>query len=124
MTSATGLNAPRVAATAKTFAADESIRLDLASDTAAAAVEACRSRGFLAAAAVVDREGQLKALLRANGAGPQTLESARRKAYTAVSLRNNTSAVLQAAHGSLGVQNLSLLPDFLILASGIPIRQG
>jgi uncharacterized protein GlcG (DUF336 family) len=64
--------------------------LDLAEEAAAAAVAACEADGFLVSAAVVDRGGNLKALLRADGAGAVTPDASFKKAYTAASVGVST----------------------------------
>ena len=48
------------------------IPLALATKAATAAVEKCKKDGYQVSVAVVDRAGVLKALLRADGAGPHT----------------------------------------------------
>jgi uncharacterized protein GlcG (DUF336 family) len=65
--------------------------LDLARDAAQAAIEACAGDGWQVSAAVVDRGGTLKALLRADGAGPHTTDSSFKKAYTSASLGRSTA---------------------------------
>ncbi len=54
-------------------------------------------QGLPAAATVVDRAGQVKATQRADGAGPHTLDSAQRKAWTSASFRANTGAMMETA---------------------------
>src|SRR5512134_1589906 len=57
-----------------------------------AALKKCRDGGFQVTVAVVDRMGVTQALLRDRFAGAHTVETARAKAYTAVSFRTNTTA--------------------------------
>jgi len=90
---------------------------------AAAAVAACRRRGYHVSAAVVDSDGVLQALLRADGAGPHTVDSSRRKAYTAASMKAPTAsfAALVARKPelhALGDMNASIL----LLGGGFPVR--
>jgi uncharacterized protein GlcG (DUF336 family) len=97
--------------------------MELAQQAASAAVAACAEKGYRVSAAVVDDGGLLKAQLRADGAGPHTLDSSRRKAYTALSLRHATSALVAIVHDNpeafaLGEMN----PDILILGGGLPIE--
>src|SRR3569623_3795544 len=82
------------------------LSLALADEAAAAAVQCCRDKTWLVAAAVVDRAGQLKALQRADGAGPHTVEASRRKAYTAASARNATSAMVDSIQKNPAAANL------------------
>ncbi len=97
----------------------------IAHEAAKAAVAACAEQGYRVSAAVVDDGGLLKAQLRADGAGPHTLDSSRRKAYTALSLRHATSALVGIVRENpdafaLGEMNA----EILILAGGLPIEAG
>lgn len=103
---------------------EKDISLGLANDAAAAAVEFCSSKGWKVSAAVVDRAGLLKALQRADGAGPHTIDASRRKAYTSASMRNDTSAMLDTIQKNPSAANLSMIDGFLILGGGRPIRIG
>jgi uncharacterized protein GlcG (DUF336 family) len=73
---------------------------------------------------VVDRAGQLKTLLRADGAGPHTIDSSRRKAFTSASARNNTSVMLENVQKNPDAANLPMIDGFLVLGGGMPIRVG
>ncbi len=64
--------------------------LELSTQAAMAAVKKCHDDGFKVSVAIVDQSGLLKVQLKADGAGPHTLDSSRRKAYTANSLRDST----------------------------------
>jgi uncharacterized protein GlcG (DUF336 family) len=103
---------------------ERSVSATLAIEAATAAVEACAGRGWRAAAAVVDRAGQPKALVRGDGAAPHTIDSARAKAYTAATLRNNTTAVQEMVRTNPGASQLPAIPGLLILGGGIPLRVG
>jgi len=99
--------------------------LALATKAASVAVEKCTKDGYKVTAAVVDKAGVLKAQLRGDGAGPHTVDSSRRKAYTAGSTGRATSElaelVVKAPHlHSLGKMNESTL----ILGGGLPIQFG
>mgnify|MGYP002526831832 CR=1 FL=1 len=63
---------------------------DAALALAQATLADCRERGFQVAVAVVDRSGILQVLLRDRFAGPHTVATARRKAWTAASFRTDT----------------------------------
>ena len=103
---------------------ERNISAGLAAEAAAAAVEACAGRGFRVTAAVVDRSGVLKALLRGDGAGPHTVSSARAKAYTAASMRANTTQILENVRTNPGAARLVDIEGFLIVGGGMPIRVG
>jgi len=70
-----------------------SLSLEMASRLAWGAINDCRQRGYSVAVAVVDRGGNLQAFLRDRFAGPHTMETAYRKAWTANSFRVNTSVL-------------------------------
>ena len=96
----------------------------LANQIAAGAVAACAANGHAVTAAVVDRAGQLRALHRADNAGPHTLDAARAKAFTSASARNNTLAMMEAAQKNPAAANLVHIPGFLLLGGGVPVRAG
>ena len=66
---------------------ERNISLPLALNIANAAMAACKGDGYDVSAAVVDRAGDLKVLLRADTANPHNADLARRKAYTAVAAK-------------------------------------
>jgi uncharacterized protein GlcG (DUF336 family) len=97
--------------------------LPLASKAAAAAVEKCKQDGHKVSAAVVDRAGVLKVLLRADGAGPHTTDSSTKKAYTAVSLRRPTTELSELLAKVPALQGLREMNEkVLILGGGLPIE--
>ena len=98
--------------------------LAVANELAAAAVSECQAKGYAVAATVVDRAGQVRAMQRADGAGPHTIDASRRKAYTAASARNNTTAMMEASQKNPGAQNLGQIDGFLLLGGGMPVRSG
>ncbi|MBL8287842.1 MAG: heme-binding protein [Rubrivivax sp.] len=103
---------------------ERNISLDLANQIAAATVAACLANGHNVAAAVVDRAGQLRALQRADNAGPHTLSSAQAKAYTSASAKASTLVMLENAQKNPAAANLVYMPGFLLLGGGVPIRVG
>lgn len=104
---------------------EATIPLAMAQKAAAAAVERCARDGYLVSAAVVDRAGTLKALLRADGAGPHTTDSSSRKAYTSASLRRPTSELADLIAKMPSIQALRDMNEkILILGGGLPIQLG
>lgn len=103
---------------------DRSLSLAIASELAAAAVAECHAKGYAVAATVVDRAGYVKAVHRADAAGPHTLEASRRKAYTSASARANTTAMMETSQKNPGAQNLGHIDGFLLLGGGMPVRVG
>src|SRR5829696_5029253 len=103
---------------------ERNVSLALAQDIARGVVEACAGRNFNVSATVVDRAGVVRAMLRADRAGPHTLKASRAKAFTSASIRNATSAVLAAVEQNPAQRNLGQIQGFLLLGGGVPIKAG
>jgi uncharacterized protein GlcG (DUF336 family) len=100
------------------------VSLDLANQLAAAGVAACQANGHAVAVTVVDRAGNVRALHRADNAGPHTVAASQQKAYTAASARNSTLAMMEMSQKNPGAANLVHIPGFLLLGGGVPLRAG
>jgi uncharacterized protein GlcG (DUF336 family) len=111
-------------AQAQAVRTERNMSLDLANQIAAATVAACSANGYNVAAAVVDRAGSLRALQRADNAGPHTLSSSQAKAYTSASAKNTTTAMMEGAQKNPAGANLVHMPGFLLLSGGVPIKVG
>ncbi|WNM64113.1 GlcG/HbpS family heme-binding protein [Candidatus Nitrospira neomarina] len=99
--------------------------LSLATKAASAAVEQCTKDGYRVSAAVVDRAGVVRALLREDGAGPHTVDSSRKKAYTSASLKRPTAELGELIAKMPAVQALrDMNENMLILGGGLPIEMG
>ncbi|MEU6477712.1 heme-binding protein [Streptomyces sp. NPDC047017] len=92
-----------------------------ATDAARAALKAAEKEGRRVSVAVVDRDGNTIVTLRGDGAGPQSYESAVRKAYTAVSWNAPTSELVERLGAA---PTLKDIPGTLFLAGGAPVDQG
>lgn len=103
---------------------EKNMSMALAMEAAQSAVQFCSEKGWKVTVAVVDRSGQIIAQLRADGAGPHTIDASRRKAFTSASARNNTSAILETVQKNPGAANLPMIDGFLVLGGGMPIRVG
>ncbi|WHM38082.1 heme-binding protein [Streptomyces sp. BPTC-684] len=90
-----------------------------ATKAATAALDAARKENQRVSVAVVDRNGNTVVTLRGDGAGPQSYESAERKAFTAVSW-NATTSVLAGRLAQ--APNLKDIPGTLFLAGGAPVQ--
>ncbi|NML48427.1 heme-binding protein [Ramlibacter sp. G-1-2-2] len=112
------------AAHAQAVRTERNISLALGSQLATEAVNACAANGYAVAATVVDRAGTVRAQLRADNAGPHTLASSERKAWTSASAKNNTQAMMEGAQKNPGAANLVYLPGFLLLGGGVPVKVG
>lgn len=103
---------------------EKNVTMDIALELAQGAVEACAKDNYNVSAAVVDRAGILRALLRADNAGVHTPEAARRKAYTAVSARTPTSTMAKNIQDNPAAAQLVAIHDFLVLGGGMPVKVG
>ncbi|MDG4866435.1 heme-binding protein [Guyparkeria sp. 1SP6A2] len=83
-----------------------------------AAVEACRERNAQITAVVVGPGGTPQALKRDRYAGPHTLETAKSKAWTAVSFRTDTTALRDDTAAGEESHGLQYLPGVTILGGG------
>ena len=112
------------AAQAQAVRTERNMSLELANQLAAATVASCLAGGYNVTAAVVDRAGQLRALHRADNAGPHTIGAAQAKAFTSSSAKNNTLAMMEAAQKNPAAANLVHIPGFLLLGGGVPVKVG
>ena len=69
-------------AQAQVVRTEKNMSLELANQIAAATVAACSANGYAVAATVVDRAGSVRAVQRADNAGPHTLGASLQKAFT------------------------------------------
>ena len=111
-------------AAAQAVRTERNLSLELANQIAGATVAACSANGYAVAATVVDRAGTVRAVQRADNAGPHTLEASRLKAYTSASAKNNTLAIMEASQKNPGAANLGAIPGYLLLGGGVPVRVG
>ena len=101
------------------------ISAELASQAVAEVVASCAKQGYAETAVLVDADGVRQALLRGDGAGSHTLDSAYDKAYTAASFRTDTSALYELSKTVPGFANLfTQLPHLLLFGGGIVIKAG
>jgi uncharacterized protein GlcG (DUF336 family) len=97
----------------------------MARTIAEAAIESCGAKGYAVAAVVVDRAGDTIVAMRADNAGPHTMENARRKAYTARSFRTATSAYAKRfADNDPVVRQQVTLPNVIAIPGGLPVKVG
>lgn len=100
----------------------KSLTPEAALQVAKGALEACRKSGYQVAVAVVDRGGNLQVLLRDRFAGAHTPQTARRKAWTALSFRSDTTTLserTQAGQESSGTRHIR---GVLMLGGGVMVR--
>lgn len=99
--------------------------IGLAGKAIQASLDACNKDGYRVSVSIVDRAGVLRAMARADGAGPHTVDSSRKKAYTAASFRRPTTELAELITKVPTLQPLREMNDqVLILGGGLPIEIG
>lgn len=99
--------------------------IGLAGKAIQASLESCNKDGYRVSVSIVDRAGVLRAMARADGAGPHTVDSSRKKAYTAASFRRPTTELAELISKVPTLQALREMNDqVLILGGGLPIEIG
>jgi uncharacterized protein GlcG (DUF336 family) len=99
--------------------------LSLSMEAARGALAACEAKGFHISVAVTDQSGLVRVLLRDDQAGPHTLDSSMKKAYTATSLGLSTGVLTKivAEHpDAAGLKDMN--EKILIMQGGLPIKAG
>jgi uncharacterized protein GlcG (DUF336 family) len=119
-----GLAAAQAAPAQDALVSHKVLSPDTAFELARAALEACRGKGFQVAVAVVDRFGLPQAMLRDRFAGPHTPTTAAGKAWTAVSFRTNTTALIPLTQPGQPQAGLRELPNVVLLGGGMLIEAG
>lgn len=94
------------------------LTVEAATKAARATLDAAQKENQRVSVAVVDRNGNTVVTLRGDGAGPQSYESAVKKAYTAVSWNAPTS---ELAKRLANAPTLKDIPGTLFLAGGAPV---
>jgi len=113
--------APAAAAQSEALVAMKIMKPEIALKLAQAALQSCRDEGAQVAVAVVDRGGNLQVLLRDRFAGPHTPETARRKAWTAVSFRSDTLALSEFMKPGSEAYGANFIEGALMLGGGVPV---
>src|SRR5262249_37013486 len=73
---------------------------------------------------VVDRDGETVVALRADNASPHTTENARRKAYTARTMKMTTDEFAKQMAQSEVRKQQATLPGVIGIPGGVPIKVG
>ncbi|MEU8529747.1 MULTISPECIES: GlcG/HbpS family heme-binding protein [Streptomyces] len=95
------------------------LTIEAATEAAQATLEAAEKENQRVSVAVVDRNGNTIVTLRGDGAGPQSYESAVKKAFTAVSWNAPTSELVKRLETA---PNLKDIPGTLFLGGGAPVQ--
>jgi len=108
---------------AQSVVTQKSLSLGLARSMADAALAECKSKGYNTAVVVVDRAGQPLVVLRDENATAQTVEMARRKAYTARMFRMSTLDFQKRTEDPKYAAQRDVA-DILALGGGAPVNIG
>ncbi len=103
---------------------ERNMSLELANQIAAAGVASCLASGYNVTVTVVDRAGGVRAVQRADNAGPHTLGASQQKAFTSASAKNATTAMLEVMQKNPAAATINDIPGFLVLGGGVPIKVG
>jgi uncharacterized protein GlcG (DUF336 family) len=87
-------------------------------------LESCRGKGYQVAVVVVDRMGVPQAMIRDRYAGAHTPDTAFRKAWTAVSFRQDTLALGEISGPGSPMSGARDITNALMLGGGVPIEAG
>jgi uncharacterized protein GlcG (DUF336 family) len=126
LAAAAALCAASLASATPSFAQDGTFALRLltpetALKAAQAALASCRASGFQVAVAIVDRGGTTQVLLRDRFAGPHTVTIATDKAWTSVTMRQDTLALARLSEGG-EMSGLRHFPRVVAVGGGVPIE--
>jgi len=105
------------------------LNVALASQAAQEALATCERSGFHVSVTVLDRGGMARAFLRGDGSTPHTPDSARGKAYTALTLgpifnKTASSELVQLLSANPAAAALSNVPGILLLPGAVTIKSG
>ena len=95
---------------------------ETALELAKATLEDCRERGYQTAVVVVDRLGGTQVVLRDRLAGAHTVETARRKAWTAAAFRTDTVAMGEATAFNQPSSGVRHIDGALMVGGGVPVE--
>jgi len=97
--------------------------LSVSQQLATVALTSCATEGYNVSVTVVDAYGVTRTQVRADKAGPHTLESSRKKAYTSASMGRPTAdfaSLIKKMPEVAGLRDMD--PNILILGGGLPIK--
>ncbi|MFC1775954.1 heme-binding protein [Pseudomonadota bacterium] len=90
-------------------------------ELAQATLASCSAQGYQVSVAVVDRMGIAQVMLRDRYAGPHTPDTARRKAWTAVSFRSDTLSLAKNTGSDSAQSGARHISGALLLGGGVPV---
>ena len=116
-----GAGAPTAADTLVTHRIPAALALEAVGE----AVAACAKQGYAETAVLVDADGVRQALLRGDGTGVHSLDSAFSKAYTSATLKANTLVVIERTkEDPMMIPSIAKLPNMILNGGGVVIKIG
>ncbi|MGJ8616682.1 MAG: GlcG/HbpS family heme-binding protein [Sulfitobacter sp.] len=106
------------------FVEFRSLKPEFALQMAQAAMDACQEQGFQVGVTVVDRMGVPQVFIRDRFAGAHVYETSRRKAWTAVSFRTNTTDLAATTQAGMPASGIRHLTEALPLGGGLMVQDG
>jgi uncharacterized protein GlcG (DUF336 family) len=98
--------------------------VDMSNQAALLAVHECAATGQKVSVAIVGPEGEVRVLLRGDGAPPHSPDAARRKAYTSASFGRSTEELVTLIRTVPDAAGLTRLDYTLFVGGGLPVRRG
>jgi uncharacterized protein GlcG (DUF336 family) len=96
----------------------------LASEAVATAVDACAQQHQAVTAVVIDTSGELQAMLRGDGAGIHTVQTANDKAYTSVTFKVDTIDLVERSKHEPVSTAFTKHPHLLLAQGGVILKAG
>ncbi|MHA3061555.1 GlcG/HbpS family heme-binding protein [Acinetobacter sp. ANC 4636] len=95
--------------------------LNIANQLAINVMRACSDIAKPASVVILDQSGNVMVSQRHETVGIHNLIAAQRKAFTAYSSKMTTLQFMRNAQNNLDSQNLTRLPELLLLGGGVPV---
>lgn len=112
------------AACAQGLPVKQYLPLELAQTAATAAITKCKADGFSVTVFVLDRFGEPIVMMRGDEASPHHVDSARRKAFTALTFKMPSAELAPFIEKHPSAAALANLNGIIALGGGLPIRSG
>ena len=115
---------PAILFSSITYSAPQSsyvMDLTIANQLAINVMQACIGSAKPAAVVVLDQGGNVMTSQRHEAVGVHNLIAAQRKAFTAYSSKVTTLQFMRNAQNNVNSQNLTSLPELLLLGGGVPV---
>jgi len=103
---------------------ERNISFGMAKTIAETALDACRKDGSRVTVIVLDRTGNIRIVLRDDGAAPHTYENSQRKAYTALTFRAPSRELAERLTKNPGAVAQVYLTGTSAAGGGLPIKVG